>query len=176
MERCTKYAGECLHRHPPPHFLLLLVIPALFPLACIPKDPEDTLNRVLSSQLRVGIVHNPPWTTIEEGPGGIEPELVRDFAEGLGIPVVWEVGGQQQLLDRLSKTELDLVIGGFQSNDPWKKNISFTRPYITVFPQGKKEQHVWAVRHGENEWLLRIEHYLADSRSEAQTLWEDHQP
>ncbi|GAA4724949.1 hypothetical protein GCM10023198_57510 [Promicromonospora umidemergens] len=51
-------------------------------------------------------------------PTGVEPDLVRDFAEHLGAEVGW---GARRRGDprRLAAEELDLVIGGLTSISPW---------------------------------------------------------
>lgn len=49
-------------------------------LACgIPRDPEGTLERVRGGPLRVGVIHAPPWVTVEHldsDPRGLEIDLV----------------------------------------------------------------------------------------------------
>lgn len=97
---------------------LLFVLVALVSLAgCtmhIPNDPDDTLNRVHSGELVVGISHSPPWTDISkpDAPSGTEVELVEDFATSIDADVTWHAGGEEELMTMLKEDQLDMIIGG----------------------------------------------------------------
>jgi len=44
--------------------------------------------------MRVGLVEHPPWVVRTNGePRGVEVELVRQFANGLGTTPEWHWGG-----------------------------------------------------------------------------------
>ena len=100
--------------------------------ASFPKDPEDTLNRVLQARtLRVGYTHAEPWVVPSGAePQGIEPELVRAFAQTLGARVAWVAGTEQHLYQALEQHELDLLIAGTTAESPWKEQVGLTRPYL----------------------------------------------
>ena len=62
----------------------------------IPRDPERTLAPVRGGTLRAGITPSEPWTTLEGGgPGGVEVELVEQFAHELGARVEWVDGSER---------------------------------------------------------------------------------
>lgn len=135
----------------------------------LPRDPEETLQRVRGGTMRVGLTANPPWTTYEgEQPGGIEATLVRQFAETLNANVEWTNGSEAQLMERLHQGHLDLVIGGLDDKSPWTTHAGFTRPYITF----ADKRHVMAVPHGENRWLLELDKFLQGGRAEIRRLVE----
>jgi len=82
--------------------------------------------------MRVGFVVDTPWVTDSAGgAGGFEPALVRALASDLGATVRWTRGQQSNLLQTLSKRELDLVVGGLAATSPWKQQVALTRPYYT---------------------------------------------
>jgi len=129
-----------------------------------PADPDGTLESVTGGVLRVGVSSNPPWTETGEGtPAGLEPELVEGFAESVDAEVEWTSGGEEDLVGRLERSELDLVVGGFTEASPWSAQAALTYPYTTVpGPDGAPEAHVMAAPMGENAFLVALESYLLD--------------
>ena len=133
--------------------------------ATIPADPEGTLERVTGGTLRVGVSPNPPWTDLPSGtdaePEGIEPDLVRDFAETIDADIEWTSGGEEDLMGRLEDRELDLVVGGLTARSPWSSHVALTYRYLeTVAADGQKELRVMAVPMGENAFLVELERFL----------------
>lgn len=131
----------------------------------IPSDVEGTLDRVRGGHLRVGVSPRPPWTELPDGdqgePAGIEVDLVEAFADELGAEVVWEVGGEEQLVGDLEEGRLDVVVGGLTARSPWASKAALTRPYVTVpGTTGEEENHVMAAPMGENAFLVELERFL----------------
>lgn len=151
--------------------LLATVVAALL-AGCgvtVPTDPEGTLERVAGGTLRVGVSPNPPWTEVTQDavPTGSEVVLVREFAATLPAEVSWTVGGEEALIKRLEKGDLDLVIGGLTADTPWEKHIAVTKPYAEgTGPDGNRIKLVMAAPPGENAYLLRLERFLL-SRGQA---------
>lgn len=74
-----------------------------------------------------------PWVAPSSGePEGIEPELVRAFAEEIDAEIEWFEGSEAELIGALEHRELDLVIGGFTATSPWASKAGFTHPYVTT--------------------------------------------
>ena len=144
---------------------LLAVLGAVLVLggcgATIPSDPDGTLEQVRGGLLRVGVSTNPPWTHVVDGePTGLEPGLVEDFAASLDADVSWTVGGEHDLVARLERGELDLVVGGLTAASPWGGSVALTVPYVeTTGPHGT-ELHVMAAPAGENAFLVELERFL----------------
>lgn len=131
--------------------------------ASIPTDPEGTLDRVTNGELRVGASENGTWVLTDEGsePGGIEPELVREFAETMDAAIEWVPGAEHELVEDLEHGELDLIVGGLANDTPWSKQAGLTRPYVeTTDERGKTIKHVMLVRQGENAFLVRLDRFL----------------
>jgi polar amino acid transport system substrate-binding protein len=133
----------------------------------LPRDPEETLERVRGATMRVGVTSNPPWTTYDgDQPGGIEVSLVRQFAATLEANVEWVNGSEAKLMERLHEGQLDLVIGGLDDATPWTTHGGLTQPYITL----AEKRHVMAVRQGENRFLLELDKFLQGRRAEIHRL------
>ena len=150
--------------------LLVAALVLLIVNGCdLPRDPEQTFERVRGGTLRVGITAHEPWATFEaDQPGGIEAALVEQLAERLRANIHWTNGSEAELMERLHDGHLDLVIGGFDDSSPWTTHSGFTQPYVTF----AKKRHVMAVRQGENRWLLELDRFLQSRRDEIRRLVE----
>ena len=83
--------------------------------------------------MAVGIVVSDPWVTIEDTEsGGIEVGLVERFAASLDATIEWTEGSEQELFGAMELGQLDLVIGGIDSESPWSNKIALTHPYLTT--------------------------------------------
>ncbi|RNI31944.1 hypothetical protein EFA69_05390 [Rufibacter immobilis] len=115
----------------------------------------------------VGYSENPPWVVKgPNGPTGIEPDLVKAFAQTLQADIRWRNDTEQNLLEELEQNKLHLVMAGITHDTPWKKKIAFTRPYLE---QGKKK-HVLGVIKGENAFVLALEKFLHQQEPFLKTL------
>ncbi|WP_353580118.1 transporter substrate-binding domain-containing protein [Arthrobacter sp. Rue61a] len=86
----------------------------------IPADPDGTFGRVSGATIRVGIPANPPWTQIPESgtPSGSEVELIRCFDLSIDADVEWVHVGEEALMEKLDRGELDVDIGGLAAISP----------------------------------------------------------
>lgn len=114
-------------------FALLVMVSA----GCdFPRDPRGTLDRVRGGTMRVGIVDNAPWTSMEEGrPSGVEVELLEDFARELGAEASFVPGTTPELLEAAKQGEVDVLAGGFTSTSPGVregKEAGVTAAYLTT--------------------------------------------
>lgn len=131
---------------------------ALIPLltlcaACgeIPKDPEMTLERVQSTRLmRVGLV-----ATNGERRRGEQLFLSRVASNTHSVPVV-QVGPAEELLSKLEKGRLDLVVGEFHSSSPWAPRVTFVPLLTQQARDGERMLLGSAARNGENAWIALL--------------------
>ena len=146
-----------------------IVAVVLFLGACgIPRDSDGALDRIRNGTLRVGIAENPPWVVVKDSAiSGIEPALVGELARQLNARVETVYGSETRLLEGLHRRELDLVIGGFTVDSPWKRDVAFTKPY---HEDKDGRQHAFAVAPGENGWLVRVERFLHENESRLKAL------
>jgi polar amino acid transport system substrate-binding protein len=154
----------------------LHLLGAIAVLACLvtgcrfPDDPEGTLDRVTGGTLRVGVVENDPWVKLPRKgePGGVEPILIRRFAETIDAKVEWVEGEPEELVDALAEYQLDIVVGGFTRQSPWGHEATMTRPYVDIEieigvpPQTELDkdlggQEIWVERNSGAAALLAAE-------------------
>ena len=122
-----------------------LLLPALLLSACgPPRDPHGTLEQVRGGVLRAGLV---------DGAGAAPVEA---FAEGLDAGLQTRAGDAHDLIAALERGELDLV-AALPASTPFRK-IGRTRPFGE-----KPDRRIWAVRPGENAFLLEANRHLAAS-------------
>lgn len=139
-----------------------------------PADPDGTLDRVSGGTLRVGVSHQPPWTDTSgdnspDDPGGIEAQLIEDYAASIDAEVDWHVGGEEQLIKLLSERQLDVVIGGLTDQSPWESEVALTTDYAEALGvDGKTAKHVVAVQMGENALMSSVERFLLEQNVEQQ--------
>jgi polar amino acid transport system substrate-binding protein len=147
--------------------LIVLVLVA----ACgIPRDSDGALKRIQNGTLRVGVADDPPWVIVQDSSvSGIEPTLVTELARQLNAKVETVHGSETRLLEGLHRRELDVVIGGFTQDSPWKRDVAFTRPYHDD-KDGRK--HVLALAPGENGLLMRVEQFLHQNETRLKGLPE----
>jgi polar amino acid transport system substrate-binding protein len=113
--------------------LTLLTAGALIAGCQYPRDPEGTLDRVEGGTMRVGVIESDPWVKLGgEEPRGVEPGLLREFAEQIDADIEWVEGGESDLIAALEGYQLDVVIGGLTRDSPQKKLAALTRPYVEV--------------------------------------------
>ena len=110
----------------------------VFPLLCLlvscsapPVDPEGTLERVSGGTIRAGITANPPWTIVGETIEGVEVELMEGLADELDARIEWVEGSEEELFGALEVGQLDVVVGGFSSTNPYSAHAALTSPYFT---------------------------------------------
>lgn len=139
-----------------------------------PADSDGTLDRVSGGLLRVGVSHQPPWTDTAgenspDDPGGIEVQLIEDYAESIDAEIEWHAGGEEQLMKLLSGRELDVVIGGLSASSPWSSEVALTTGYAeSIGVDGKTVKHVMAVQMGENAFMSSLERFLLEQEVEQQ--------
>jgi polar amino acid transport system substrate-binding protein len=207
----------------------------------LPRDPENTLERVTEGSLRVGVSEHDPWVLLGPGePAGVEVEIVRLLAEDLDAEIEWIEGEVEELAAALDVGELDLLIAGLTSRSKISSEVALTHPYLTTQivigrPTGievddiagvevavedsteaagllektdaipvrvddvseaggvvaidnfllddlgledtgirlSETDHVMAVRHGENGWLVRVESFLLSDPKRIDRILEE---
>lgn len=98
-----------------------------------PRDVEGTLDRVEGGTMRVGVSDNEPWVNLDGAePSGVEPEIVRRFAETIDAEVHWVQGDSEELVEALAGGQLDLVIAGLTRTSEHRRKVALTRPYVDV--------------------------------------------
>lgn len=129
--------------------------------ACsLPRDARGALDRATGGELRVGVSVNPPFTILgpDGTPGGPEARLVSDYAASIGARVDWTVGAESVLVDQVTDSRLDLVIGGLQEDTVWAGDLALTKPY----DPDNEQPRVLGATPGENALLVSVERFLIE--------------
>lgn len=144
-----------------PSLLLSLVFATTAGCTRYPADPEHTTDRVRGGVMRVGVIHDPPFTSLRDAPQprGSEVRMVRALAQSLDARVDWSEGGEDELLDELQHFRLDLVIGGVTPQSPWREHVALSLPYFAHNREGWLVERVAALPPGENRWQMRVERF-----------------
>ena len=112
--------------------LALLLVGAAALAGCqYPRDVEGTLDRVEGGTMRVGVSDNEPWVNLDGSqPSGVEPEIIRRFAETIDAEIQWVQGDSEELVDALANGQLDVVIAGLTRKSVLGRKAALTRPYV----------------------------------------------
>jgi polar amino acid transport system substrate-binding protein len=112
--------------------LLLTILVAIAVAGCqYPRDVEDTLDRVSGGEMRVGVSDHEPWVNLDgDEPAGVEPTIIRRFAETIDAEIHWVQGDSEQLVEALANGQLDVVIAGITRTSLYKRRVALTRPYV----------------------------------------------
>lgn len=116
-------------------YVLALLLGAAVVSCDMPRDPEGTLQRIRGQEMVVGATEADPFVIFQndEPAAGVEVRLVEAMAADFDAEIEWVTGSEEELLSALEVGELDLVIGGLTSTNPWSANVTFTHPYLTTF-------------------------------------------
>ena len=128
----------------------LVLVFGLAACADIPRDPNQTADRVLQSQkLDVGVV---------SGSDSDESRIIIDRLESLtGAKATIAEGEASLLVDRLEQGRLDLLIGSFAKNSPLKTSVTFSVPVGNRKVPANKPVIRAAMHPGENRWIMLVE-------------------
>jgi polar amino acid transport system substrate-binding protein len=155
-----------------PAFVSILLAGAVALAGCdIPRDNEGTLDRVRGSELRVGVTDNRPWVRIEgEAVQGLEPELLRLWAERLGARIRWVRGDLDALVHALEAGRIDVLAAGLTSDTPYRSRLGVSQTYYKgveqVAARGKpageptRRRRIMAAAPGESALLLALDRFL----------------
>lgn len=131
----------------------------------IPADPDDTLDRATDAELRIGIVVEPGLSEMGNPPRGPIPDLAIEYAETIDAAPVWEIGGEETLVEMLEQDELDIAFGSFSPESPWTERAALSRPFAV--DGASSEELVALVPLGENAMLTSFETFI-DATGRAQ--------
>jgi len=109
-----------------------LALAALVLAGCsLPRDPEGTLQRATGGTIRAGVNAREPWARLEgEVPADVEVDLIEGFAREIDAEVRWLPGAEAELMAALETGQLDVIVGGLESTNPWAGSVTLTHPYL----------------------------------------------
>ena len=118
-----------------------------------PRDTRGSLQKAQNSGLQVGVTENPPFVVFKgDSITGTEVEIVKDFAKTENLEVRFIQGSESELVKKLEKAELHIMIGGFDKNTDWKKKVAMTSSYDS--------KHIFFIPRGENGLMFKLEAFI----------------
>lgn len=67
----------------------------------------------------------------------------------------------------LDRAELDLVVGDFANDTPWRYEAAVLEPLRHDRAKDKKPVIRAVIRNGENRWIMTVEHVIRDEATGA---------
>lgn len=118
----------------------------------LPRDTDGTHARVEKAHVvRVGLAAgtrmNRPVSS-----------LIAGIEHAAGARATTVTGAGEPLLLALDDGRLDVVVGAFAEDTPWRDRVSLAPPVARHMDGGKPLLIRAAVRNGENRWAMLVEH------------------
>lgn len=132
-------------------FGILLLCVFFFGACNFPKDPKNSYENAKKSSLRVGVVSKTDSTQTS-----FEKNLIRNFAEQRNMQTQFITDNETELVKKLEKYQLDVVLGGFKKKSNWKSKVGMTKPYDS--------KHVFFIPRGENRLLFQLEKFIEKNK------------
>ncbi len=117
----------------------------------LPRDPEETFQKVAhEKRFDVGLVAGTPLQ-------GEVRQLVGEVSRRTRARPRIVRGASEELLQRVSDGELDLVVGAFTKKSPWKTDVAFGPPLCSSGTKSDPLELKAVMRNGENRWIMLVE-------------------
>ncbi|WP_335965778.1 transporter substrate-binding domain-containing protein [Galbibacter sp. PAP.153] len=124
----------------------------------LPKDSRDSVLDAQINGLKIGVVVNPPFTVHDNtGFSGSEIELLQEFCSEKSITYQLIEGTESELIKKLNKADIHIIIGGFKKNTIWQEKVGLTKTY--------DEEHVLLVPKGENKLVMELESFMEKNKA-----------
>ncbi|WP_185998957.1 hypothetical protein ACLIMP_22435 [Novosphingobium aerophilum] len=117
----------------------------------LPRDPAKTLTRIEQTRIfDVGVVAGTPDEPATH-------RLISEVERRTQARGQMHEGPGDQLFGDLNAGKLDLVIGTFSKDSPWKTDVTFG-PALQTLPGSEAPLELKTVmRNGENRWIMLVE-------------------
>lgn len=117
----------------------------------LPRDPEDTTATVRGGTLIVGV------STDEEPSDPKERAAIERLAERLDAKVEYRSDEIHRQVEALKEGEIQLLAGHIPETTPFASEIGTTAPVSSMELGGERVKTVFALRKGENRFLVETE-------------------
>ncbi len=110
----------------------LVIVVLLSGCSDFPRDPGSSLEQASGGTLEVGVSESYPWV-IRNGDdaAGVEPELIRRFADSIDADIEWVWGSPEEHYAALEHYDIHIAATGATTASPWRKHLGFSQPYHT---------------------------------------------
>lgn len=118
----------------------------------LPWDPEGTMDRVKNTKvLRAGIVADG-----DASPDAAQRRFLQFIADETGSRPRIVAGSTEELLPRIERGELDIVMGRFAADTPWGKRVTIMPTPRQMGVENGDPAPAAVVRNGENGWVALV--------------------
>ncbi len=118
----------------------------------LPRDPAGTTDRIVSKQsIKVGFADRDAASDTRTS------SLIRKLEATTHAKAVIVDGSGETQIKQLENGDLDLVIGSFTADSPWKTKIAFAPALRTSGKSSDALELKAAIRNGENRWIMTVE-------------------
>lgn len=153
--------------------ICIILFIMLFGCGPYPKDSYKTLQQIIDTKvLKIGVIEHKPWTFLRGGTlQGIEIKIITEFAKSLNVEPQWHIYPESIAIHKLKENQVNIVVGGLTKTTPWNKEIALTRPYLETGHK-KETAHVFAIRKGENQFMITLEKFLKNHKENIHLYYE----
>lgn len=116
----------------------------------LPRDPSGTSEAVRGTVLVVGTDGPVPLKDSSEN------AALNRLAAALGADIEFRQAGIHALAADLENGVIHVLAGELPKSTPFKKRFGLSSPVSEVVLDGKREKTVFAIRKGENGFLLQV--------------------
>jgi hypothetical protein len=121
----------------------------------LPRDPNGTLERVrMRGEMRIGLIHDSAAGDASMLHARTLIARLEQRTESVGRI---EEGDAEALLRRVEAGELELVLGRFDDDSPWRDRVAFATPLSASRLLGDRPPYRAAMMIGENAWVGLVE-------------------
>lgn len=125
---------------------------ALASCNALPRDPDGTFDRIRHDRtVRIGLLDLP------EGRRAEASALIKEVERRAGARAVRRTMATEPALAALQEERLDLVLGTFAKDSPWKTDVAFAPPLARWGGEKHPIALRAAMRNGENRWIMLVE-------------------
>lgn len=143
--------------------LILLALGLLAGCDVLPRDPEGT-QKTIEAAKRFSVASAD--ATSLRGERRVAP-LIAELEKRTGARAQWEAVSGEVALKHLADGRLDLVVGHFRKDSPWKTEVAFGPPLATTGSKDDPIELKPAMRNGENRWIVTVERAVRAVSAEA---------
>lgn len=132
---------------------LMLLLPAC---GALPRDADGTTDRIERSRtMRVAVLPKTP----DAGPA---LTLLQGYAAQHGARLAHFTLHGEHALHELEEGRIDIVVGHFAKNSPWRADVSLSKPIAQGEPgDGRRPVLRLARRNGENALILATDRAIS---------------
>lgn len=141
--------------------LTLIFSLLLFSSCNIPRDPNKSWEQAKKDSLRVGIVNKKSSSAVHSDSLNLsERQFIKEFSKKNNLKTTFIEGSETDLIKKLEKFELDILLGEFDKKTIWKSRAGPIKSYDS--------KHVFLVPQGENKLVYKLEKYIYKIKKDAE--------